>query len=123
MSLSPVDRVRFVNAYTRSLITAWSSEEYSDLLARDPRCALVESGVALPADSVVDVVRDVPDDAGEDDIDMQVELYEQGLRSGRFVFRIPLAPRVRTVELSDGDLDAVHAGVAGCSCSPCCCST
>jgi hypothetical protein len=123
VSLSPVDRVRFVNAYTRSLIAAWSSEEYSDLLARDPRSALAESGVALPPDGVVDVVRDLLDDSGAGDVDAQVELYERGLRSGRFEFRIPLAPRVETVELSDGDLDAVHAGGVGCSCSPCCCST
>ena len=73
--------------------------------------------------SVVDIVRDVPDGSSEGAIDMQVELYEQGLRSGRFEFRIPLAPRVETVELSDGDLDAVHAGVVSCSCSPCCCCT
>lgn len=123
MSLTQPERTRFVNSYTRTLITAWSSEEYADRLAHDPHTALSETGIDLPTGSVVDVIRVVPDGTREGSVDMQVELYEHGLHSGRFEFRVPQVPPLDTVELTDGDLEAVHAGVVNCSCCPCCCCT
>lgn len=123
MSLSPPERTRFINSYTRTLISAWSSEEYAVRLAGDPHAALAETGIALPDNSVVDIIRVVPDGTREGSVDLQVELYELGLRSGRFEFRVPQVPPLDTVELTDGDLEAVHAGVVNCSCCPCCCCT
>src|ERR1700736_3409212 len=51
MALSPQDRTAFVNAFTRVLINAWSSEEFAGRLDSDPRTALRESGLDIPADA------------------------------------------------------------------------
>jgi hypothetical protein len=126
MSLNPKQRAEFVNSYTRSLISAWSSEEYSSKLARDPRAALAEAGIELPAGSTVDIVRAIPDKAGPNEgggVDIQVDLYERGLASGHFEFRIPEVPQVDTAELTESDLEGVAAGDINCCCCPCCCCT
>jgi hypothetical protein len=127
MSLNPQERAEFINSYTRALISAWSSEEYSSKLAREPRVALAEAGIELPADATVDIIRAIPDQARPTEtggVDIQVELYERGLESGHFEFRIPEVPQVDTAELSESDLEGVAAGVdINCCCCPCCCCT
>ncbi|NNG37447.1 hypothetical protein [Nakamurella aerolata] len=123
MTLSPKERAEFVNNYTRALISAWSSEEFSQRLAQDPRAALAESGIELPANSTVDIVRAIPDGPREGSVDIQVELYERGLENGHFEFRIPEVPQVDTAELSESDLEGVAAGDINCCCCPCCCCT
>lgn len=123
MTLSQQERAEFVNSYTRALISAWSSEEYSSKLARDPRAALAEAGIELPAGGSVDVVRAIPDGPRDGSVDIQVDLYEQGLASGHFEFRIPEVPQVDTAELTESDLEGVAAGDINCCCCPCCCCT
>lgn len=124
MTLSPQDRAEFVNSYTRALITAWSSEEYASKLAQNPREALAEAGIELPADSTVDVVRAIPDGPREGSVDIQVELYERGLETGHFEIRIPEVPQIDTSELTESELEGVAAGMdIYCCCCPCCCCT
>ncbi|WP_211592441.1 MULTISPECIES: hypothetical protein [unclassified Microbispora] len=130
MSLDPRQRAEFVNAYTRVLITAWSSEEYSARLDSDPRSALAESGLELPAGAEVVLVRNIPEGHHDSNIDVQVALWERGLETGRFELHIPETPQVDMAELSEGDLDSIAAGASAqeaidinCCCCPCCCCT
>jgi hypothetical protein len=121
MALSADARADFVNAYTRVLITGWSSEEYDRKLSTDPRAALAEAGLELPAGAEVVVVRTAP--SAEASIDTQIELYERGLATGRFEFHLTGAPSVELAELIEGDLEYVAAAsnTVSCSCTPCTC--
>jgi hypothetical protein len=122
MALSAEARTEFVNAYTRVLITGWSSEEYDSKLDTNPREALAEAGLELPAAAQVVVVRTEP--SADASLDTQVELYERGLATGRFEFHVAAAPQVELTELVEGDLEYVAAvgnNTVTCSCTPCCC--
>jgi hypothetical protein len=123
MALSPKARTEFVNAYTRVLITAWSSEEFASKLQNNTREALAESGLELPGNAEVVLVRSIPSNTQEGSLDKQIELYERGLQTGRFEFHIPETPQVDVAELSEGDLDGVAAGDINCCCCPCSCCT
>ncbi len=122
MSMSPQERAEFVNAYTRVLITAWSDERFSSQLDADPLGALCECGIELPAGARVDVVRTIPDGADEDSLDAQIEVWEHGQRTGQYSMYVPYTPLLDTVELTEGDLDSIAAGMLACCCGPCCCS-
>ena len=124
MALSPQDRTAFVNAYTRILINAWSSEEFAGRLDSDPKAALRESGLDIPADGEVVLVRQFPEGQPEGDLDVQIALWERGLESKVYELHIPETPQVDTAELTEGDLDSIAAGeitVYVCCC-PCSCS-
>ena len=125
MTMTAQERTEFVNAYTRALITAWSSEDFSHRLAQDPKAALTEVGLNIPASAEVEVIRTIPAETGGDaSIDTQVALWEFGLSTGRYELHIPATPQVEMAELSEGDLDAVAAGLAtSCCCCPCCSCT
>jgi hypothetical protein len=123
MSLSPQERAEFVNSYTRALITAWSSEEFSNQLSQDPRGALADVGITIPEGASLDVVRAIPDGKRDGSVDIQVGLYEEGLNTGHFEIRIPEVPQVDTAELTDSELEGVAAGDINCCCCPCCCCT
>ena len=125
MALNETERTEFVNTFARVLITAWSNDEFSAKLASDPRAALAESGLELPAGSQIVIDRSVPEARKEGNIDLQVELWERGLATGRFEFHIPEVPQIDTAELSEGDLAGVAGGVEPvdgdikCCCCPC----
>ena len=123
MALSPQDRTAFVNAFTRVLINAWSSEEFAGRLDSDPKTALRESGLDIPADAEVVLVRQFPDGQAEGDLDVQIALWERGLESKVYELHIPETPQVDTAELTEGDLDSIAAGlmIYACCC-PCSCS-
>jgi hypothetical protein len=124
MAMNQQQRAEFVNGYTRTLITAWSSEEFARRLDRDPAAALRESGVQLPQGAQVVLVRQIPEGASEPSLDKQIALYEQGQATGRYEFHIPETPQIDMAELSEGDLDGVAAGLTiNCCCCPCCCCT
>ena len=123
MALNPRERTEFVNAYTRVLITAWSSEEFSAKLDDNPRLALAEAGLELPANAQVTLVRNVPETEHDSNLDVQVALWERGLESGIFEFHVPATPQIEMAELSEGDLDSIAAGDVNCCCCPCCCCT
>ncbi len=136
MSISEEQKNNFIDAYTKALVTSWSSEEYAAKLESDPRAAFAEVGLELPADARIEVVRNIgktepPEEGAQEQgtqgeggsLDLQVELYEKGLETGHYEFHMPETPQVDTSEL---DLDEL-ADVAGgwtvyCCCCPCCCS-
>ncbi|MGW1762883.1 hypothetical protein ACWCQL_02120 [Streptomyces sp. NPDC002073] len=128
MALDPQQRAEFVNCYTRVLISAWSDEAFSAKLANEPRTALAESGLELPADAEIVIVTQAPDGHEQGNLDVQVDLWEAGLATGRYEFHIPATPTVDPVELSEGELSDVAGGVDDMSectycCCPCCCCT
>jgi hypothetical protein len=125
MAMNPQERAEFVNAYTRSLITAWSSEDFSRRLVQDPKATLAEVGLNIPGSAEVNLVREIPEEHGEANIDFQVQLWETGLATGHYELHIPETPQIDMAELSEGDLDAVAAGltISCCSCTPCCSCT
>ncbi|MFE9481500.1 hypothetical protein ACFYNM_23190 [Streptomyces spororaveus] len=129
MAMDAQQRTEFVNAYTKTLITAWSSDEYRARLKSDPRSALEESGLTLPADAEIVIVSADPETQPDGNLDVQVGLWEAGLASGRFEFHVPDAPVVETAELSESDLSGLSGGGKGggptvlTCCCPCSCCT
>ena len=122
MALDPRKRAEFVNAYTRALITAWSSEAYAAKLSTDARGALADAGLQISPDAEIVITRTVPSGEQDGNLEVQVALWETGLKTGRFEFHIPEAPQVDMAELSEGDLADVAAGGNYCCC-PCSCCT
>lgn len=121
MALSEQARADFVGAYTRTLIAAWSNEEFAAKLDSDPRSALAENGIMIPIDGGVKVDRADPSSGHEGTLDTQVALYEKGQQTGVYEFHIPTSPQVDMAELDEDEL----AGVAGGDfyCCPCCSCT
>jgi hypothetical protein len=115
------ERSAFVSAYTKVLTAAWSSEEYVARLEANPRAALAEQGLELPANATVRVIRDVQ---GEPDLDRQVATWEAGKERGEYELWVPNTPQLETRELSEADLEAVSGGDSYCCCcTPCCTCT
>jgi hypothetical protein len=127
MTMNAQERTEFVNAYTRALITAWSSEDFSQRLAQDPKAALTEVGLNIPASAEVELIRTSPaGTGGEADIDTHVALWESALSTGHYELHIPEAPQIDMAEIIEGDLNTiVDVTVPPCSSSCCpdyCCS-
>lgn len=127
MALNENDKTAFVDAYTRVLVSAWSSDEYAERLQSDPRAALAEAGLELPEGSTVEVISNIGKDVETPDaengsLDKQIGLYEEGLRTGHFEFHIPATPQIDTTEMNMDELaDVAAGGGVYCCCCPCCC--
>ncbi|WP_336209443.1 hypothetical protein [Nonomuraea sp. LPB2021202275-12-8] len=115
------ERAEFVNAYTRLLITAWTSEEFKARLESDTRSALAEVGLELPADAQVRLVHVTPQPGAEASVDNQVALWEQGQDTGIYELHFTDTPQIDVSELSEGDLEQIAAGAFCCCSTPCCC--
>jgi len=114
-------RADFVSGYTKILTNAWSDDSFRDRLASEPREALAENGLNVPAGAKIEIVSNV---AGDQSLEDQVALWEQGAGSGEFRLYVPEEPQVDTSELSENELEAVAGGDSYCCCcSPCCTST
>jgi hypothetical protein len=119
------ERAEFVNAYTRVLLAAWSSEEFASRLEADPRAGLAEHGIVVPADADINLVRTIPPGHHEPSLDVQIDLWTSGIATGHYELHVPETPQVDTAELSESDLMGVAAGevtIYSCCC-PCCCCT
>ncbi|CCH72037.1 hypothetical protein [Nostocoides australiense] len=125
MALNENQKNEFVDAYTKALLASWSSDEYAARLESDPRAALAEVGLDLPADATIVVTRGAAEVSSEGDaqgrLDNQVALYEAGLESGRFEFHMPSTPQIDTSELDVDELAGIAGGGIYCCCCPCCC--
>jgi len=122
MAMDTVERTQFVNSYTRALISAWSSEAFAARLDSDPKGALAEAGLEIPADGDVVVVRTIPEGREEGNLDLQVNYWDIGKATGHYEIHIPETPQIDMAELNEGDLEAVAAGGDSCCC-PCSCCT
>lgn len=133
MTITEEQKNTFIDAYTKALVTSWSSEEYAEKLESDPRAAFSEVGLELPADARIEVVRNLGSSTADEDsatadgeseggsLDLQVSLYEKGLATGHYEFHMPETPQVDTTELGIDELADVAAGGVYCCCCPCCC--
>ena len=125
MALNENQKNEFVDAYTKALLASWSSDEYAARLESDPRAALAEVGLDLPADATIVVTRGAAEASSDGDaqgrLDNQVALYEAGLESGRFEFHMPSTPQIDTSELDVDELAGIAGGGIYCCCCPCCC--
>jgi hypothetical protein len=130
MPLSDDDRNAFVDAYTKALVSSWSSEEYAARLDSDPRAALAEVGLHVPAGARVSIIRTIPEEpagaeAGQEEhLNRQIALWQAGVETGFYEVYIPDTPQIDAANL---DLDQL-ADVAGgstiaCCCCPCSCCT
>lgn len=113
--MDPQERMAFIDAYTRVLSQAWSSEEFSERLVREPGVVLRENGFEVPVDAEIEIVRSRDADP---DLEAQITLWRNGFDSGRFVLYVPDMPQIGMRELSDEDLESVAGGADTCSC--CC---
>lgn len=125
MALNETQKKQFIDGYTKAMVTSWSDEDFAERLKSDPRAALAESGIELPANARIELVTNIAEGEGgeatrEQRLDHQVELYEKGLETGHFEFRIPSTPQVSSEDLDVDELAGVAGGVA-CCCCPCCC--
>ena len=123
MSLTLTERRRFVDAYSTLLLSSWGDEGFARRLHHDPVAAAQEAGMSIPAGVSVTIVRHTADqigagDAASSDLEAQVGLYEEGLRTGDVVLHVPETPVLDTAELSLDELGAVAAGATYCCC--CC---
>jgi hypothetical protein len=125
MAMDAQQRSQFVDAYTRLLITTWSSEEFAGRLDTDMQGALAEVGLTVPANATVERIREVPEgmhEGSREGLDVQVEAWERGLETGHFYVYIPDTPQVDISELTEGDLEGIAASTyVCCCCCPCCC--
>ncbi|MFI1094819.1 hypothetical protein [Streptomyces sp. NPDC020917] len=119
--MEPRERSAFVSAYTKVLTAAWSDDNYVTRLEENPRTALAEQGLELPANATVRIVREI---GGDPDLEAQVTLWGAGKASGVYELRVPSSPQIEDRELSEADLEAVAGGDSYCCCcSPCCTCT
>lgn len=126
MAITEEQKSTFIDSYTKALLTSWSSDEYAQRLESNPRQALAEAGLELPADAKIEIVRNAEaapasGDSQQGRLDHQVALYEKGLETGTYEFHMPSTPQIDTSELDADELEAVAGGDINCCCCPCCC--
>lgn len=128
MPMSEVEKTEFVNAYTRALVTSWSSEEFASRLQSDPRAALAEVGLEIPPTARIEVVRSVPTETDPaatptGHLARQIALWQVGLDTGYYELYIPDTPQVDVSDLNLDELADVAGGDINCCCCPCSCCT
>ncbi|MER6084747.1 hypothetical protein [Streptomyces sp. NPDC001833] len=114
-----LDKSQFVSAYARILTQAWSSDAFSRRLDADPRTVLAENGLETSPQAVVEIAR--PKDGNGPNLDAQISLWADGLRTGRFRLFVPYLPQMNITDLNDEDLGDLAGGTGNLCCSPCCC--
>ncbi|WP_405883165.1 hypothetical protein OG762_34185 [Streptomyces sp. NBC_01136] len=118
--MNGIETPDFIVGYTRILTQAWSSEDFCERLASHPRQVLADNGLEIPRNTVVRIVRS--SDA-EPDLQAQIEMWQQGAVTGKYILHVPYLPQMDVSDLSDEELGDLAGGAAGCCCSPCCCQS
>ncbi len=112
----------FVAAYTKVLVASWTDDAYAARLDADPRDALAEHGLHVPAGSQLVVTRSIPRSHAEGGVEVAVSKWEAGRTTGIYVVSVPASPEVELGELSDDDLLSISGAslLSCCCCTPCC---
>lgn len=113
--MNGIETPDFIVGYTRILTQAWSSEDFCERLASHPRQVLADNGLEIPRNTVVRIVRS--SDA-EPDLQAQIEMWQQGAVTGKYILHVPYLPQMDVSDLSDEELGDLAGGAAGCCCSP-----
>lgn len=127
MTLTATEKNDFSTTYLQFLVKTWTDEDFAAKSDANPREALAESGIELPADATVELIKHAGDDAdtyteGGDNtaaMEAQVALFEKGQATGHYRFHLPGTPNVDTAELNAVELSDVAGGFEPCCC---CCS-
>jgi hypothetical protein len=130
------ERTDFITSYTKLLLATWSDESLGDRLVDNPKEVLAQFGLNVPASAHITLVREIPAEHADPDVDVQVRLWQKGLESGEFEMHVPQTPQIDMEELSDAELEGVTGGLAAtrsvatacggsscatfCCCTPCC---
>lgn len=124
MAMNESAKKDFRETYLQMMVKSWTDEAYDALIDSDPRRALAEVGMELPADAKVEIVRHsateenpYADKSNEAALDAQVALFERGQQTGTFQLHLPAAPQAEEGELNADEMSAVAAGGP----PPCCC--
>jgi hypothetical protein len=119
--MTPEEHDKFVQGYTQVLTNTWSDESYENRLLDNPREVLAESGLTVPSNAIIQIIRNI---AGEGTLEDQVKLWEAGPTTGTYELYVPHTTQTAQVDLSETDLEAVAGGGdACCCCCPCCTCT
>jgi hypothetical protein len=120
--MEPRERAAFVSAYAKILTASWSDDAYAARLTSAPAAMLAEHGLEVPVGASINVTREV---GGDPDLRAQVQMWEEGKTSGRYVLLLPAIPQIDARELSEAYLEAPgdDTSYCSCSCSPCCSCT
>lgn len=110
----------FIQAYGNFLVKTWNDPDLQTRFKGDPTGVLAENGLDSGGASVEIMA---PGDHGDERAtpESQVELWNSGMESGNIHFYYPDSPpRGETMELGEGELEAVAGGLTiACSCTPC----
>lgn len=119
-----VDNKSFREAYVQMLVKSWTDSGFDARVEENPRAALAEVGIELPADAEVRIVRHAgnaespyTEGGNEAALDAQTALFEHGQKTGKFEFHLPGAPATDEAVLNEEEL----AGISGGEQIPCCC--
>lgn len=128
MTLTDTEKTDFSTSYLQFLVKTWTDEGFAARAGSNPREALAEAGIELPADATVELVRHAGESGdnyaeGLDNraaMDAQVALFEKGQESGHYRFHLPGTPDVDTAQLDAVELSEVSGGAEPCCCCCCC---
>ncbi|MDO5683068.1 MAG: hypothetical protein Q4G46_09620 [Propionibacteriaceae bacterium] len=110
---------QFSDAYTRLLISSWSSSDYSERLEASPADVAREAGLEIAPEVQVTLVKPEGGEPGE--LADYYATFQEGLRNGRVELVVPGEPMIDMQQLTDEDLVEVAGGARACCCCPCSC--
>ena len=84
------DRIAFLEHYLTLIRKAWSKPDYLTLVLENPRQALAEHSLQIPADAQIEIV--LMQDARDGRVEDQVDDWEEGLKTGYFRLMLVVPP-------------------------------
>jgi hypothetical protein len=118
MGLEAKEREEFVRAWGTILMKSWEDDEFKARFHEDPKSVMDENGLEVQDDARINL--EAPPEYAGPDLELQIQLYEEGRETGTYLFYVQEANVLRTQEISEAELEGVAAGA--CSSEASCCS-
>jgi hypothetical protein len=109
--------MEFVQAYTQVLTQAWTDPSYLAELTANPKQVLTELGLDTGSASI----QVVTTTEGDGDLGEQVQLFEDGLKTGEVKLYVPATPPLSAAEARMVNLDSEGDNIGPVAATPCCC--